>query len=64
MRTFRLGEVFDVWGGPLDERCLGPYCEGDGATLEAAVDGRSIGGDPRNLELRDGQEIVVEYASP
>ena len=63
LRTFHLGEVFDVWGLPLDERCLGPYCAGDGATLRISVNGERVAGDPRDVELRDGQVIVVEYAS-
>lgn len=63
VRAFRLGEIFDVWGIPIDARCLGPYCAGGGATLVYAMDGEPVAGDPREAELADGQVLRVEFSA-
>ena len=52
----RLGDVFGVWGRPLDAGRLlsfrGRVC--------LYRDGRVVGGDPRRLLLHDGDELVLE----
>jgi hypothetical protein len=51
-----LGDLFALWGEPLDgERMLsfrGP--------VSVFVNGRRVTGDPANVPLRDGAQIVVE----
>ena len=61
VRPFTLGQFFDVWGVAFDARCLGAYCEGDGAALRVLADGEPAPGDPRDLRLQDGQRIEIVY---
>jgi hypothetical protein len=61
MRDFTLGQFFDVWGVRLSKDCVGGYCAKGTDTLRVFVNGKSISGDPRNLVLREHQEIAVVY---
>jgi hypothetical protein len=47
-----LGDLFAVWGEPLD---LGFH-----GTVSSFRNGVRVRGDPRSLELRDGDELVLE----
>ena len=63
-RPYTLGQVFDVWGVRLTERCVGGYCAGGGKVLTLLDDGEEVDGDPRQLPLGNGQRITVRYGEP
>jgi hypothetical protein len=52
----RLGELFAVWGQPLDRARLLSF-RGE---VSAFVGGRPVTGDPADIVLRDGAQIVLE----
>ena len=62
--AYTLGQFFDEWGVRLDARCIGGYCAGNGKELRSYVDGRRIGGDPRQIVLRNRQEIALIFGGP
>lgn len=61
MRDFTLGQFFDVWGVRFSKECMGGYCAKGGAALKVFVNGKAVNGDPRDLVLREHQEIAVVY---
>src|SRR4051794_4063737 len=52
----RLGDVFAVWGQPLDGARLLSFR----GRVSAFVGGRRVTGDPGGIALRDGAQIVLE----
>ena len=52
----RLGDLFAVWGQPLDRARLLSF-RGE---VSAFVGGRRVAGDPAQISLRDGAQIVIE----
>ena len=64
VRDFTLGQFFDVWGLRFSKNCVGGYCVKDRDTLRVFVNGKAVTGDPRNLSLRQHQEIAVVYGRP
>ena len=52
----RLGDLFAVWGQPLDRARLLSF-RGE---VSAFVGGRRVAGDPARISLRDGAQIVIE----
>ena len=64
VRDFTLGQFFDVWGVRFSKDCLGGYCARGADTLRVFVNGKAVGADPRNLILREHQEIAVVYGPP
>jgi hypothetical protein len=63
MRTFSLGQFFDVWGVRFTRDCLGGLCNTGSQTLRVFVDGHEATGDPRRLELFAHEEIVVAFGT-
>jgi hypothetical protein len=63
VRTFTLGNFFDVWGLRFSSRCLGSYCAKGAKVIWAFVNGKRILTDPRKIVLRSHQEIVVAYGT-
>lgn len=63
-RQFTLGEVFDVWGVPLTDQCLGPYCSDATRTLRVFVNGNEVQGNPQQIILASHQVIVVTFGTP
>jgi hypothetical protein len=63
VRTFTLGEFFDVWGVRLTPTCIGGYCTQGDRSLRVYVDGQLATGDPTTLELFAHEEIVVTYGT-
>lgn len=61
VRDFTLGQFFDVWGVLFSRDCVGGYCAKGADALRVFVDGKPVSGDPRNLVLREHQEIAVIY---
>lgn len=63
VRTFTLGEVFDVWGQPLSATAAGPARFARGG-LRVFLNGRRYTGDPRKIELAQHTDIVLEAGPP
>src|SRR4029450_9131283 len=63
VRSFTLGEFFDVWGVRFTPTCIGGYCTQGDRTLRVYVDGQLATGDPTTLELFAHEEIVVTYGT-
>jgi hypothetical protein len=63
IRTFTLGQLFDVWGLRFNSKCLGAYCATGKKKVWVFVNGKSVLGDPRALALKEHQEIVVAYGT-
>lgn len=61
--TFTLGQVFGVWGVPLDSTHLGGLKTGAGKQLRAWVNGNPASGDPAEIVLASHQEIVLAYGT-
>lgn len=64
VRDYTLGEFFDVWGVLLTKRCIGSHCAGNGDQLRVFVDGDPATGNPRSVDLAEGQDIVVAFGTP
>ena len=60
-RDFTLGQFFAVWGMPFSATCIMNYCTTGQKKLRMFVNGIENFEFDR-LVLRDGQEIVIEYA--
>jgi hypothetical protein len=60
LRTYTLGELFDVWGQPLDRRHVGPAR----GAVTALVDGRVFTSDPRTIPLRSHSQIELDVGRP
>jgi hypothetical protein len=58
VRTFTLGQFFDVWGEPLS-RSAAYSLRARGGSLSITVNGKAYQGDPRAIRLRDHEEIVI-----
>jgi hypothetical protein len=63
VRSFTLGEFFDVWGVRFTPTCVGGYCNQGDKTLRVYVDGQIVTGNPTLLELFAHAEIVVTYGT-
>src|SRR5881396_684683 len=63
VRSFTLGEFFDVWGVRFTPTCVGGYCNQGDETLRVYVDGQPATGNPTWLKLFAHEEIVVTYGT-
>lgn len=63
IRRFTLGQLFDVWGLRFNAKCLGAYCAKGKKKVWVFVNGKPVFGDPRELALKERQEIVVAYGT-
>lgn len=63
VRTFDLGQFFDIWGVLFTKDCIGGYCSQGDKNLEVFVNGNMFQGDPRTIELKDHEEIVVTFGT-
>jgi hypothetical protein len=54
VRSFTLGEFFDVWGVRLTRTCIGGYCTQGDKTLRVYVDGQLATGE--SSEMQGGKE--------
>jgi hypothetical protein len=63
VRSFTLGEFFDVWGVRFTPTCLGGYCNQGDKTMRVYVDGQLATGNPTSLKLFAHEEIVVTYGT-
>ena len=55
-RAATIGDLFRVWGMPLGPRRLLSFR----GAVRAYLDGVRVRADPRSLQLRDGEELVLE----
>lgn len=63
VQTFTLGQFFDIWGVRLTANCIGGYCKEGDSALHVFIDGKEVTSDPRMIELKSHQEIVVAYGT-
>jgi hypothetical protein len=63
VRTFTLGQFFDVWGLRLSPRCVGGYCARGKKQVWVWANAKRVRTDPRKIVLRSHQEIVVAYGT-
>ncbi len=63
VRKFTLGQFFDVWGLRFSATCLGAYCAKGKESVWVFVNGNRWLGDPRQIALREHQEIAVAYGT-
>jgi len=63
VRTFNLGQFFDIWGVLLTKNCIGGYCNNGNQNLKVFVDGILFQGDPRTVELKNHEEIVITFGT-
>jgi hypothetical protein len=59
-RTYRLGELFDIWGQPLDRHEVGPAH----GRVTALFNGRVFTGSPREIPLFAHAQIQLEIGRP
>ena len=64
VRTFTLGQFFDIWGETLTRTQAAGVRASRGRVLRFTVNGRPWTGDPRSIPLRDREEIVVQNGPP
>lgn len=64
IRTFTLGQFFDIWDTTLSRTQAGGIRARHGQTLRVTVNGRRWTGDPRSIPLRDREEIVIQNGPP
>ena len=62
-RTSDLGQFFDIWGVLFTKDCIGGFCSQGDKNLEVFVNGNMFQGDPRTIELKDHEEIVVTFGT-
>jgi hypothetical protein len=64
IRTFTLGQFFDIWGQNLTRSQAANVRASRGRALRFTVNGRAWNGDPRAIPLRDREEIVIQNGPP
>jgi hypothetical protein len=60
VRTYTLGDFFDLWGQPLDAHQVGPLK----GQVVALYNGGSFAGSPRQIPLTPHAQIQLEIGSP
>src|SRR4051812_18235592 len=64
VEKFTLGQFFDVWGLRLTPTCIGGLCTSGDNQLRAHVDGKPWTGSPRDIALKQHEDIVLTYGTP
>ena len=64
VRTFTLGNFFDVWGQPLTRRNVAGAKTRSGEQVVVWVDGRRYTADPRGIELTQHLDVTIEVGAP
>jgi len=64
VESFTLGQFFDVWGLRLTPTCIGGLCSSGDNQLRAYVDGKPWTGSPRDIALKQHEDIVLTYGTP
>jgi hypothetical protein len=63
IKDYTLGQFFDVWGVLFTKDQIGAYKVNGNDKLWVYVNGRPYTGDPRNIVLKNFEEIVVAYGT-
>jgi hypothetical protein len=63
-RVPTVGELFKLWGQPLNRRRLASFMALANSAIAAFVDGRRFPDDPRSIPLRRHAQIVLEVGPP
>ena len=58
-RQYTLGNFFDVWGAPLSRRKVLGFDAGQSEPLRVYVNGKLYKGNPRNVPLKEHEEIAL-----
>jgi hypothetical protein len=64
VRSFTLGELFDIWGAPLTSRRVLGFRAPRGERVRTFVGGREVSGDPRDVDLIDRRQIALVVGRP
>jgi hypothetical protein len=64
VEDFTLGQFFDVWGVRLSPTCIGGLCNSGDNQLRGYVDGKPWTGNPRDIPLKQHEDIVLTYGTP
>ena len=64
VRTFTLGQFFDVWGVPLTRANVAGATPRGGERVKIFVDGRPYTGDPRAIELAVHLDVAILVGPP
>lgn len=63
-RKFKLGELFDIWGQPLNATHVGATTLASGDKLTMFVDGKAYTGNPREIVLAAHTLVTIEVGTP
>jgi hypothetical protein len=63
VEDFTLGQFFDVWGVRLTPTCIGGLCNSGDNQLRAYVNGKPWTGNPRDIPLKQHEDIVLTYGT-
>ena len=63
-QAFTLGQFFDIWGDDLNRTQASGVRASHGKVLRVTVNGKVWAGNPRNIPLRDHEEIVIQNGPP
>jgi hypothetical protein len=58
-RPFTLGNLFDIWGAPLDRDRVLTFRIGPRRPLRMYIDGRRVTGDPRAIRIVPRREVAL-----
>jgi hypothetical protein len=58
--TFRVSQLFQLWGVKLDKSCIADYCVDEDHQLVAYVNGE-LAAEPTAVPITDGAQIVLWY---
>jgi len=64
LRTFTLGQFFDVWGEPLSRTDVAGARPRRGEHVAIYVDGQPYTGDPRKIELTLHLDVAIRVGPP
>lgn len=63
VRTFTLGQFFDIWGVDFTEKRIGSYQTDNDKIIKVFLNGKLYSGDPREPVLKQYEEVVVAYGT-
>lgn len=63
-RKFNLGNLFDIWGKPLDATHVGATTLTKDQKLVVYVDGKTFNGNPRDVTMANHTQITLEITPP
>jgi hypothetical protein len=63
VHKYTLGDFFDVWGVLFTKDCLGAYCNQGDDQVRVFANGKRVAGNPRDVVLKNYEEIVVTYGT-